>query len=198
MSRVKNKTLERSYFHLSSLPSSPRLTMIPPTTSPNTPCSDLAEDSRKVLGGTFKTAFIHLHSLASRDISLPCPQELLGIVQQLLVEVVVFYEQFGDPRATPLSPEDCDRLALYGQEFHLRLQIITNRMGERLMESMLWAWLHALLQGERQWRQDLAYDQSLEHSSLLLCDFAAMTGLVGRIKCREKDASALRRVVVFT
>lgn len=168
----------------------------PSTTQLNAP-GHLAEGSKEQ-SGTFKTAFIHLHSLASRDISLPCPQELLGIVQQLLIEVVVFYEQFSASRETPFTPEESDRLALYGQEFHLRLQFITNRIGERLMEAMLWAWLHSLLQGERQWRQDLAYDQSLEHSSLLLCDFAATSGLVGRIKCRVKDASALRRVVVFT
>lgn len=152
----------------------------------------------KEQAGPFKTAFIHLHSLASRDISLPCPQGLIETVQQLLVDVVVFYDQFSIQKTKSFNAEEMDRLALYGQELQWRLQFITNRIGERLMEAMFWAWLHALLQGEQHWMMDLNRDRALQESCLLLDDASVCTTLHRRIRSRVKDASALRRVIVFT
>lgn len=162
------------------------------------PVNDHAASGSKEQAGPFKTAFIHLHSLASRDISLPCPQGLIETVQQLLIDVVVFYDQFPTPKRKRLSAEETDRLALYSQELQWRLQFINTRIGERLMEAMFWAWLHALLQGEQYWLLDINRDKALQQSCLFLGDTAVCTGLQRRIKSRVKDASALRRVIVFT
>ena len=147
---------------------------------------------------TQRTAFIHLHSLVSRDISMPCPHGIINAVQQLLIDVVAYYEFLFDSNKRHHSQEDCDILELYAHELNRRLRQITLAQGERLMEAMLWAWLHTLLQSEQMWKQQLHGEQWQFRARLQTGDHLLSSALRHRIACRLEDLSALRRVIVFT
>jgi hypothetical protein len=177
--------------------------MIPPRcTSPSTSLFETGsniniEDSKCPT----KTAFIHLHSLVSKDISLPCPDGIISVVQQLLMDVVVCYEMLSMPKARPMSTEEKERLDLCSNELNRRLQYIALRVGDRMIEAMMWAWLHALLQNEAVWRSKLEDEkcqylhQGTLHRQSGQFNFQAA---LRQINHRIEDIRALRRVTIFT
>lgn len=100
------------------------------------------------------------------------------------------------------SERDCHEV--YRAEMHNTLAKATEKVGKRPMESMFWAWLHALLRTERKWHRDMSSDRALlEHMRKAprqgsTSPSADMEAVQQRIVHRIEDLQAIRRVTLFT
>lgn len=143
-----------------------------------------------------RTAFIHLHSLISAKVYLPAPSILINCIQNLLVDVVVYYESCFE--ATGDLRPDQERLDICRMQLNGRLQNLIADMGEGLTEAMFWAWLHALLRSEQAWREDYRRGLAHEQAARLAQDEKSHQLLSRDNHFREEDLKALRRVILFT
>ncbi|PWN89644.1 hypothetical protein FA10DRAFT_268174 [Acaromyces ingoldii] len=137
------------------------------------PAQALASSSTRP---TEMTAFIHLHSFVSTTIHLPCLECSITMLQHVLSHVVVASElacklsscsRLGPLPSSPSSlsdlsdtnaphPADAEQLEVHLGEIRSKMQQLRKTVGDRMLESTFWAWLHVLLRSERAWRTALS------------------------------------------
>lgn len=148
------------------------------------------------------TDFLHIHSLVHEDIHLLVPKACVSNIQHLLIKVIVVSSLHSHTKSSfthaHTASHYADLLELETADVRRIFKLLVAEIGERLMESMLWAWLHVLLRSEWSWRQALLGDRKQYCNTLLAQPCPGQHQNLVRIYRRIEDIRALRRVTVFT
>lgn len=155
------------------------------------PAPALASSSTRT---TEMTAFIHLHSFVSTTIHLPCLECSITLLQHVLSHVVIASElacklascsrwsplQSSSSSLSDLSDTnavaDAEQLEVHLGEIRSKMQQLRKTVGDRMLESTFWAWLHVLLRSERAWRTALSTEIDQLKEGVLSSSTVAMRG----------------------